>query len=132
MSERWREVGVTHWHLVVEDTSLNSRERYEEGWLARRARRSQEWVADPHEAMAWLAEQRSAAISRSEYPARAARRAGLTPADWQPRHELSLWLLQLGELAGSAVAISGTRSVEIFAVPMTDATCSQHASAWWS
>lgn len=127
MSERWREIGVTHWHLVVEDTALNGRDRYEQGWLARRARRSQSWTADPREAVAWIAEQRSAAISRSEHPERAAQRAGLGPADWRQRHdEMTLWLLLEGELAGGGVAISGTRSVEIFAVPMTDATCSRH------
>lgn len=125
---RWREVGVTHWHFVTEDVAIADRSRYDGERFYRLSVAATEYTADPREALTWIAERRAAVIGRAGESDLMARRAGLTAADWEQRHQVTWWMLtHVGGLAGGGVAISNSRAVEIFAVPMTPRGCSRHA-----
>lgn len=126
---RWRELGITHWHLVTDDTATNDKLRYTaERWHGLAGARYTHHTADPHEALAWLANERMTAIHRSSDPARTARTAGWdTEREWTARHDTTWFMLtHVGKPAGGGILVSDGRSVDVFAQPMTPATCHRH------
>lgn len=128
-SGRWRELGITHWHLVVDEISTTDRIRYSaERWHGLAGARYSDHTADPVEALVWLANKRMEAVHRASNPEAVAQRAGWdTPEAWQERHDTTWYMLtSAGKPAGGGVSISDGRSVDIFAEPMTSRDCTKH------
>ena len=124
-SGRWRELGVTHWHLTVTEVETKSptrfsRERWEQientGYVGA--------VFDPAKALAWVTDQRRSVLARTSDPDATARKAGLT--DLEIAAETTwLMLTRTTSPAGGAISINESQSVEIYANPMTALACSK-------
>jgi hypothetical protein len=128
-SGRWREQGVTHWHLTLTEIGTGDRERYSPERWARIVHR--EFIgteSEPRAALAWITEQRARAISRSSDPGVFARRAGFgTREGWEFAAGSSWDTLTRhpNTPAGGGIAVRDGSSVEIFANPMTRDRCRQ-------
>jgi hypothetical protein len=123
---RWRELGVTHWHLTVDEVDVNDPSRYSrERWEQIVASGYAGTTDDPREALRWIDEQRRAAVRRAADPEWVARRAGLgTPEGRRLQSETTWFMLTCTATpAGGGIAVSDGRSVEIYANPMTARTC---------
>lgn len=128
-SGRWREEGVTHWHLTLTEIGTNVRERYAMDRWQRIV--SQDWIGtetDPRAALVWVTEQRIRAIRGSADPDAFARRIG-----WNTREDVEFQVVCSWESltgpgrtpVGGGVAVRDGWSVEIYANPMTAAECSR-------
>lgn len=121
-SGRWREIGVTHWHLVVTTWAMADRERFsdERIKLARRLRPSQlgevfRGVArSPHEVTAWVMEQRVTGVEpwfvRS-------------PAQWEAAEEIAFWFATRGQDCATVVRLGKERVAHVDAYAQTACGC---------
>lgn len=124
----WREYGVTHWHLTLDEIATTDKDRHDAERLREVTKRGRP-TADPHEALVWLCEQRIAALRRAPDPAAAARKVGWDSEHaWLERTEIT-WTVLTGAgrtPAGGGIALSEGRSIDIFAVPQTARDCTRH------
>jgi hypothetical protein len=124
---RWRELGITHWHLTVDEIGTGAGERYSrERWHGLVGARFVHTTADPREALHWITDQRIAALKRSPRPEDYAAQAGWgSEQEWLDRLSLTWFMLTHSPSpAGGGFAISDGRSVEIYANPMSAQDCS--------
>ena len=125
---RWRELGITHWHLTVDEIGTGAAERYSlERWHGLIGARFVDTADDPGEALHWITDQRISALKRTSRPEAYAAQAGWgNEQQWLDRLVLTWFMLTTtSSPAGGGFAVSDGRSVEIYANPMTVQTCSR-------
>lgn len=130
-TERWRELGVTHWHLIAEEVATADKQGFRfsrDRWNGLSNARYVGEASDPRDAWRWICERRIAALEATSDPAKFAARAGLgSEAAWVQRCSVSWWMLtQAVGCAGGGLSISDGRSMDIFADPKTAADCTKH------
>ncbi len=122
---RWRERGITHWHLRHEEWALGDPQRFDQHRCTESILDAHAVAYSPQEALDWLLNQYRTVV---EAPASSASRsAGLVTAeDWLEREEVAFYLLMNGSIAGRGIVAATGRIVDNFAHPMTAAQCRRH------
>ena len=124
---RWRDRGITHWHLRHEDWPIGDPQRLDHHRYTEAVLDAHAIAYNPHEALDWLLTRYRAALSAAAADSHAARAAGLvTTDDWREREEVSFYLLANGSIAGRGIAPSNGRIIDNFAHPMTAQRCRRH------
>lgn len=133
---RWRERGITHWHLVREEQPITVNGRPNEArFVTERIRglvaRSANPVAHrPQDALRWLADQYVTALGQSSDPAAVARQRGYgSEREWLFALECMWETLSGGSLitpAGGGMEVWPNHSLDVHAYPMTVARCRVH------
>ena len=126
---RWRELGVTHWHMGSDDVNLSDTNfRFSaERWHGLAGARFTAQSADPVEVWRWLVEARLATLQRAGDPAAAARQAGWGSRElWLSACEHAWWMVTHLGYSSKSVLVSSGRGCDVFAEGMTPRTCSRH------
>ncbi|GAA4861048.1 hypothetical protein GCM10023403_26760 [Pseudonocardia benzenivorans] len=125
-SGRWRELGVTHWHLTVGEVTTGDPARYRiERWRELVGARYEGTTDDPREALRWITDQRIDAVKRATHPDACLARAGWdSEARWLAALEVT-WMMLTRTLgpAGGGISVSDGRSIEIYADAMSPRSC---------
>jgi len=138
---RWRERGITHWHLLkYEDAiflpngKLNER-RFRNADILPVVGSCQVVATNPREALTWLAREWTETMANPtqcpEAVRRAAQRGWRTVADWHLQLESSWDTLAGGSLltpAGGGMEIRQNWSLDLHCYPMTSSRCRRHPS----
>lgn len=135
---RWRQRGITHWHLVCEEQPITiggrpNGARFDTDRIRGLVARSSNSVAfRPVDALRWLARQYVTAMAQSSDPARIARQRGYgSERDWLFALECMWETLSGGSLitpAGGGMEVWPNHSLDVHAYPMTIARCRVHAA----
>ncbi|BBG01532.1 MULTISPECIES: hypothetical protein [Pseudonocardia] len=126
---RWRDLGVTHWHMGSDDINVSDGNfRYSaERWHGLVGARYEQHSADPMVVWRWLVEARLAVLRRASDPVMSARKAGWSsPVEWE-RACLHTWrMLTTSGFSSSGVLVSSGRACDVFAEGVTGGACSRH------
>lgn len=125
-SGRWRELGVTHWHLNMEEWRISDSARFSNDEMAVAARRKPvEGVAfTPAEVADWHVAARRKLIDQHNLSEAQLRASGLlTVEDWRSREETLFWMALHGKDVYGGLAISEARIVHLSASAMKSTSC---------
>lgn len=124
---RWREKGVTHWHLVYEEWQLkDNSERFNNDRVRTAMLRRDEVAYSPQDALDWLDKSARGVVERSPNQRNLLDRAMLlTEHDWWVRAETSFFNLMHGHAAGGGLMVAEGRSADSMAYPMTAGLCTR-------
>lgn len=122
---RWREKGITHWHLVYEEWQLkDNAERFNNERARAASLRRDEVAFSPQEALDWLEKSARGVAERSPNRQVLLDRAMLhTENDWWVRAETAFFNLMHGHSAGGGLLIAEGRAADSMAYAMTDREC---------
>lgn len=122
---RWRERGVSHWHLISEEWQLSdNRDRFDTARVRAASLRRDEAAFTPQQALDWLDKTARDTVARSSNPQYLLQRALLlTEHDWWLRAETMFHSLMHGHPAGAGLLIAPGRTADAMAYPMTDRDC---------
>jgi hypothetical protein len=122
---RWRERGVTHWHLVRTDWDRSDRARFDGERIDAERRHPTHGIArSPHEVAAWIVAEKRRAAAEAGDPGAALARSGLcTAADWALREEMTFASAVRGADSLALQNMGGERIAHINAYAMTATTC---------
>ncbi len=125
-SGRWREVGVTHWHLIEprEWATSDSTRFSTEDMRASRVRSSAGVARDPHEVAAWLSATLDKIISEHGLTEEILQQSGiLTPQGRRSKDETAFWMASRGMDVCAMQALKGGRISQYTAYAMTAQEC---------
>lgn len=137
-SGRWREVGISHWHLLREEAPITRRgraneERFDTARIAAAVRSCRKVSTDPHDVITWIWRQKIDGVLSGANPARYAAQAG-----WHAEKDLLFaievcWEFLTERLSakhlgpsGGGVEIRPNLSLDVHAYPQTAETCRRH------
>lgn len=122
---RWREKGVTHWHLLYEEWQLaDNPTRFDNERVRAAVQRPTAVAFSVQEALDWLEKSMRDVVARSTNREHLLARAGLrSEDDWRSRAETTFFSLMHGHVAGGGLLISEGRTADSLAYPMTAAGC---------
>ena len=127
---RWREVGITHWHLWQHEDNTYNPQRYEKEIVAGHIARG-EPCHDPREALRWIYLCHLAALISGPDPARYAHRKGWHDAAAFRFAIANSWEYMTAKPdlmtpIGGGLEVRAGRSLSVYAEPMTKARCLRH------
>jgi hypothetical protein len=125
-SGRWREVGVTHWHLIEpREWAISDSARFStEDMRASRVRSSAGVARDPHEVVAWLTATLDKLISEHGLTEEILQQSGiLTPEGRRSKDETAFWMASRGMDVCAMQALKGGRISHYSAYAMTAQEC---------
>lgn len=127
-SGRWRELGVTHWHLSRLDSRRSDKDRWgEERVRLARTRPSHGVAHDPGEVADWLREEAVRAIKEGPAGEDMLRASGrLDEESERIRYEMRFWSAMSGRDCYAMAGTSSQRVVDLVAFAMTVRDCTRH------
>lgn len=125
-SGRWRELGVTHWHLNMEEWRISDTARFsnDEQAVARRRRAAEGVAHSPAEVAEWGVAIRRKLIEQHRLGETALRSSGLaTPQDWVSKEETLFFMAMHGQDVYGMLAISEGRVQHLYASAVKSTSC---------
>jgi hypothetical protein len=127
---RWRDRGVTHWHLCQSEDDVNDTRRFSASYSAGQVHRGQS-AHDPHEALLWVYAQKIKGLRGGSHPVRYAEQRGWRSVDDLHRSIDVSWDFMTDRCGlltpiGGGVEVRAGRSLDIYAYPMTVDSCERH------
>jgi hypothetical protein len=125
-SGRWREVGVTHWHLIEpREWAISDSARFStEDMRASRVRSSGGVARDPHEVVAWLTATLDRIISEHGLTAEVLHQSGiLAPEGRRSKDETAFWMASRGMDVCAMQALKSGRILHYSVYAMTAQEC---------
>ncbi|MGH3587475.1 MAG: hypothetical protein ACRDQ0_14240 [Pseudonocardia sp.] len=126
-SGRWRDVGVTHWHLIPpREWAVSDSARFStENARTERVRSSAGVARSPHEVLDWLQSTLDTLISEHGHDDAMLRSSGiLTEEDRRSKAENQFWMAMFGKDVCCMLALRGGRISHYTAYAMTERECS--------
>lgn len=129
-SGRWRDSGITHWHLWSRDERITSPHRFDRDVIAELAARGKPEF-DPKAALRWVYRQHLEALTSSADPVAVATQRGWhTEADVRRSIAVAWELMtdrcRLRTPIGGGLEARKGRSLAVYADPQTADTCHRH------
>ena len=129
MTERWREVGVTHWHLIEpREWNIDDKTRHDQQRVrAERVRSSAGVARSPQEVVKWMEATATKLFERHRLTQAQLRSSGIaTVVDRRMREQTRLTMATLGLDVCALLAVGSTRIVHYNAYAMTANDCTAH------
>jgi hypothetical protein len=129
-SGRWRELGITHWHLWSHDSAVTNTDRFTKDIVAARILNG-EPESDPRAALEWVLTQQIQGMIRGPRPQQCAwHRRWRDEASFRESIEFSWDLMthrpHLLTPIGGGLAVRVGWSLDVYAEPMNRGRCLRH------